>query len=121
MKVAETSEALIAKHAAIVEEHAILEVVHIAAVHAALEAAHIAVVLIASVEDRTGVAVRIASVADHMVAECHMAEDLTVVDHTEDILEAVGNPTTPTHGPLHSSSAEYRSLIFHNILPGWPC
>ena len=109
------------------EEHAILEVVHIAAVHAALEAAHIAVVLIASVEDRTGVAVRIASVVDpmavecHMVAECHMAEDLTVVDHTEDILEAVGNLTTPTHGPLHSSSAEYRSLIFHNILPGWPC
>lgn len=113
LKVAETSEALIAKHGAIAKEHAISEAVHITAVHAALEAAHIAVVRIASVADHM--------VADHMVAECHMAEVLIVEDHTEDILEAAGNPTTPTHEPLHSSSAEYRSLIFHNILPGWPC
>ena len=119
-----------AKHAVIVVQPVVLEAAHTAVeVLAALEAVHTAAVQIVLVEGHTEVADHTVSEVDHIAEACHMVESITAVGLTVegltvDMVEAwedVGKPTTPTRGLPHSSSAEHRSLIYHNILPEWPC
>ena len=55
------------------------------------------------------------------VARTVEARTVEAATEVEDISEVAAKPTAPGHAPRRWSFSESRSLICHNILPGWPC
>lgn len=50
-----------------------------------------------------------------------VARTVEAATEVEDTTEVAAKPTTLGHAPRRWSFSESRSLICHNILPGWPC
>ena len=65
--------------------------------------------------------VRTAVLVPVAVARTVEARTVEAATEVEDISEVAAKPTAPGHAPRRWSFSESRSLICHNILPGWPC